>query len=93
MRGVFAALFVPVLCPVLMCATWSVWKEVANQEVNGPVGVQDQVKTRPGNLLTPLGVNTLSGFTHEKGGFWGGVWYFTTRVVGKYFEVLYHMTA
>ena len=36
------------------------------------MGVQDQVKTRPGNLLTPRGVNTPSGYTHEKGVFWGG---------------------
>ena len=30
------------------------------------MAVQDQVKTRPGNIVTPFGVNTLSGFTYEK---------------------------
>ena len=66
----------PILCllyALFLCVPLGAFgRRLPTKRGNGPVGVQDQVKTRPGNLLTPRGVNTPSGYTHEKGVFLGG---------------------
>ena len=66
----------PILCPLyalFLCVPLGAFgRRLPNKRGNGSVGAQDQVKTGPSTLLTPRGVNTPSGFTHEKGGVWGG---------------------
>ena len=85
MRGVFAALSVPVVCPALMCATWSLWKEVAHQE-----GKCSSERPRPsGNSPgqpphTPWCQHTIRIYPRKGGGVWGGSMGERARMYSKF---------
>ena len=73
MRGVFAARFVPVVCPVLMCANWSLWKEVAHQEGKWSGGCPRPSENSPGQPPhTPWCQHTIRIYP-RKGGVLGGL--------------------